>query len=181
MDHGGRSSCGNFTDDMDATHFVGAQMRIRGLNLQEIISAVVTVGIMAPILWMAMDRSPPFEIVTGHIEPMDVPLGGSLDIVWHVRPLRLCSLHRATVTRSVIDSIGIAHRYAPVNAQFSGETKLERSITLPPTMAEGPARYSSLACYPCNPLQELWPVCVQTPELKFNVVGGSEQSKGDTK
>jgi hypothetical protein len=48
---------------------------------------------------------------------------------------------------------------------------------LPDNLPAGKARYVSLICYPCNPIQEFWPVCFTTPEISF-MVGDPPQTGG---
>lgn len=141
---------------------------------QNAVAAFIAIAIFAPILWMVLDREPPFIVSNGRIDPTHPEMNGSITVTWDVRATRSCqpSSH-ATVTRTIVDSKGVAHAYAPVHAIYGTREQREpdeikRRIPLPENIT-GHARYSSVACYACNPLQELWPICIQMPEVDFEI------------
>ena len=43
---------------------------------QDIIAAFVSVLVIAPVLWMLMDRTPPYEYLAGTIHPANPEPGG---------------------------------------------------------------------------------------------------------
>jgi hypothetical protein len=124
-------------------------------------------------MWFTLDREPPYDVIGGVISPDNPMPGQEITIVWDVKVERACPLSmRSSVQRTVVDSKGVKHDYSKVAAMFDSATTgatITRNVQLPENLAPGPATYSSVACYSCNPMQEYWPVCVHTPEVHFNV------------
>ncbi len=143
---------------------------------QNAIAAFIAVALFAPVMWMALDRSPPFVVTNGRIDPPRPMVNSSITVTWDVKSTKSCQpSSNSTVTRSIIDSKGIAHKYSPVHATYGTPEQERRNkdeirrIVLLPENITGPAKYTSVACYACNPIQELWPICVQMPELAFEI------------
>lgn len=142
---------------------------------QNAVAAFIAIAIFAPVLWMALDRAPPFLVTNGRIDPPNPTTNGSITVTWDIRATRSCQpSSNATVTRTIVDSKGVRHTYAPVHAVYGTPEQhepdeIKRRIPLPENIT-GHARYSSIACYACNPLQEyLWPICIQMPEVDFEI------------
>lgn len=141
---------------------------------QNAVAAFIAIAIFAPILWMALDRAPPFVVTNGRIDPPNPAMNGLITVTWDVKSTRSCQpSSNATVTRTIVDSKGVRHSYAPVHAVYGTPEQheadeIKRRIPLPENIT-GHARYSSVACYACNPLQELWPICIQMPEVDFEI------------
>lgn len=150
--------------------------RQRDLRRTRIIAAL-TAGIMIVPFWLLLDRSPPFIVTNGRVNPSNPVVNGSIEVTWDIKPTRSCQPSSgAKVTRTIVDSKGVRHVYAPVHAVYgtpeqheAGEVR--RTIPLPENIT-GPAKYSSVACYACNPLQEFWPICIQMPEVAFEIDPG---------
>ena len=142
---------------------------------RSIYAAIVAVGLLGPLMWYTLDRDPPYLIMAGKIEPANPKPGSTIEISWDVRPLRAsCEGHKLTgsINREIVDSKGVRHSYALVNARYAaGELEINRFVQLPENLPAGPAIYHSEACYTCNPVQVLWPVCLRTPDLHFTVGG----------
>lgn len=141
------------------------------------IAAFIAVLIVGPVLWMALDREPPYIIANGHMTPDHPYPGQQITIEWDLKSVRACpASSSATVHRTIVDSKGVKHDYATVHAIFhTDRTNMDvptiiRTLDLPGNISPGLARYYSEACYPCNPIQEFWPVCIQTPDILFEVV-----------
>jgi hypothetical protein len=127
---------------------------------------VVSVGQLA---WWAMDRDPPFQVLSYRVWP--VRAGGVLWIDADVRRdlARDC---RVELSSSIVDSIGVrwdlgtTQSVSPegirdLDAKSPG--KLMRKMQLPPGMTPGPASVLSSMIYRCNPLHEVArPISVQT-------------------
>jgi hypothetical protein len=145
------------------------------------VAAFVSVILFGPALWMLLDREPPFAVISGHIDPPNPVVNGSIMVTWDIKTERSCRpSSRAKVTRTIVDSKGVRHAYDPVNAIYGTpdqqrNDKVERTVPLPENIT-GPAKYSSVACYACNPLQEFWPICVQMPEINFEIEPSQEKS-----
>lgn len=151
----------------------------RDLRRTRIIAAL-TAGILFFPLWMVLDREPPFIVWNGRIDPPNPEMNGSIVVTWDIKSVRSCQpSSSATVTRVIVDSKGVAHTYAPVHAIYGTPEQREpdeikRRIPLPENIT-GHAKYSSVACYACNPIQEYapaWmnlPICIQMPEIDFEI------------
>lgn len=148
---------------------------------QNAVAAFIAIAVFAPILWMVMDRAPPFIVTNGRIDPPNPAMNSSIVVTWDVKSTRSCQpKSNATVTRTIVDSKGVKHTYAPVHAVYGTPEQhepdeIKRRLPLPENIT-GHARYSSIACYACNPLQELWPICIQMPEVDFEI----SDPRGDT-
>ena len=125
---------------------------------QHAAAAIIAMVFVIP-LWMILDRAPPYRIEAGQILPATPLKNSEITIQWDVTPLRSCAPQEgSTVTRTIVDSKGVRHVYAPVpatygtNDQFKAD-EIQRAVPLPENIT-GPASYSSLACYPCNPVQK---------------------------
>jgi hypothetical protein len=143
---------------------------------QHKVAAIISVFLVIPA-WMLLDRTPPYEITAGRVMPEMPVKNGSISIEWDVKPLRSCNPQTgAYVTRTIVDSRGIPHIYTAVpaiygtNNQFTTDA-IHRDILLPENLT-GHASYSSVACYPCNPIQAVThtPICINTPKIEFEIV-----------
>jgi hypothetical protein len=148
------------------------------------------VAIFAPIFWWAIDREPPFIRDNGIITPADpkecglgkdapqgalVP-GSCAHVDWSITSIRTClPSGRYSVTRWIhgvthdgrwpLPSVGSVLTAKNLPSEFS------RSFVIPLDMPAGTANYGSSACFACNPLQHLiFPICVDKPEISFEVV-----------
>jgi len=142
----------------------------RGFELRSIIAAAVSVLIVAPLVWMSLDREPPYEIISGAIDPERPTPGATIMVNWTVKTIRSCRVKSQGVTRELVDSKGVTHTYTPTPTHFTpGDDLVQRVVQLPDTLPVGVTKYHSIACYSCNPLQELFPVCIHTPDITFIV------------
>lgn len=155
------------------------------IKVQEAVAAFIAVGLVAPILWMVLDRAPPYIVDSGKLVPDKVEAGKEIEIVWKVTVTRYCpSASSANVSRFFIDRDHVEHSVVPTAATFSsrktGEVIIRNRITVPSIMPDGKAWYYSRPCYPCNPIQEVfWPICFTTPKLPFEVVSGGDTGDAD--
>jgi hypothetical protein len=127
---------------------------------------VVSVGQLA---WWAMDRDPPFQVLSYRVWP--VRAGGVLWIDADVRRDLARDCH-VELSSSIVDSIGVrwdlgtTQSVSPegireLDAKSPG--KLMRKMQLPPGMTPGPASVLSSMIYRCNPLHDVArPISVQT-------------------
>lgn len=140
---------------------------------QGFIATFVSMIVVAPVLWMLLDREPPYTFQSADISPSDVPQGAEIHITFRVKQTR-APCGPGLVYRELKESSGKLHVYDPVmraappdivNNQFTRISKL------PDNIGSGPTMYRGMACYTCNILQNWlrWPVCVSTPNVTFNV------------
>jgi len=153
---------------------------VNGLHKrQSLVAASVTMAVVAPVVWMLLDRMPPYDRIGGTITPESPKPGEWVDVKWIVRVKRDCPANETrNVTRVIIDSTGKINEFAPFEGYFrsmnpqlasADRTELVRTFQLPSSLTPGPARYMSKACFACNPLQYIWPVCVDRPGINFVV------------
>ncbi len=145
--------------------------------MQNIIAAIVAIGFVAPILWMALDRLPPYEIMNGRINPPEPVKSGEFIVTWDIKRLRACQPEYSSVTTIIIDRQGFRHVATPIMASnLSDQQKIKRVVKLPENIT-GRAEFFSDVCYACNPIQTFWPVCMQTPKLEFMIADESGPPK----
>lgn len=147
------------------------RMRWHRLTAVDAAAAFISIGVVAPVLWMALDRTIPYEITNGWIDPPTPHRGEDIVVSWDIRPVRACRPYSGRVTQVIIDSRGFRHVATPDTASYGtpqqyGPNKLRRTVMLPPHIS-GPTKYYAEDCYSCNPLQTIWPVCWPTPVLDF--------------
>jgi hypothetical protein len=148
-----------------------------------IAAAFVAVIFMAPLFWMLLDREPPYVEHIGKVIPPEVQAGDQITVEWQMKINRVCPGY---IAREVVDSQNVLWNYdvqpsVRREQQFDVSgiprlTKLRRSFVIPEQAAPGPARYRSLACYVCNPIQQLWPICTRTPDVEFSILPKEELS-----
>lgn len=135
--------------------------------------------VVGPVWYALIDRELPYVRLSGVILPVDPEPGARIDVIWYIKPIRTCAPStKNNVTRQITDSTGVvwgdfaspSHFGSWVKAEDAPD-KLVNTIELPHGIARGPARYSSRACYTCDPftLQRFLPVCVTAPDIRFNV------------
>jgi len=164
---------------------------------RNIIIGFLTVAIVVPFVWMLMDRDPPYERFAGEIIAADpsecgitpinpaggaprsvftpIRAGGCVEVKWDIKVARDCPAAPSgdNVARHLRDSLGITK---PIGSLHRNEpeppsTEVRQFLTLPLPMPAGPATYTSIACFACNPLQHLfWPICVDKPDINFEVI-----------
>lgn len=142
---------------------------------QALIAVMISLLVVAPLIWMAMDRDPPWEFSEVEISPVDVRQGDEIAITFTTKQLRrMCG--PGLVYREFRDSSGRLIVYDPVQRaeapELDSKGKFTRSAKIPLGMDPGPAVYRGTSCYTCNPLQNWlrWPICVSTPDVHFNVL-----------
>jgi hypothetical protein len=151
---------------------VGAPRKV--ITVSRVVPIIFSIAVFAPVLWMAMDRSQPFERIAGVVVPPDPAPGEYIHIEWQIRVLKSClPSQQRNVSRSIVDSTGKIHRFEPTEGIYGTTTtpppSVSRALQLPPDIPAGPARYEAIACFACNPFQHLVPVCINKPNLLFTV------------
>jgi hypothetical protein len=142
------------------------------------IPQIIAVMIVAPLSWMAFDRTPPLALYDGVITPNVVRKNqAGVKLVWRARfSGRDCP---GLSQREFVDSIRglwpqLAHSRAGIFVPDPGSQTVGTVTTPPlmiPDMAPGPATYQVTQFYYCNWLQRFlhWPIVQPSPYVRFEV------------
>lgn len=132
----------------------------------KIILAVLVIGTVAPVTFMALDNKWPYEYHGGELHPDPAKPGDEASVFWRVKINRVCLGY---ISRQIIDSRGYVHTADPVPALGNVATNFWVTFRLPSFAAKGPATYRAHGTYWCNPLQRLFPLKTVTPDVKFTI------------
>jgi hypothetical protein len=122
--------------------------------------------------YLLADNQPPYVYIVdeSYVIPSHVSPGHQVAVHWSIKVNRLCP---GSIVRTIVDArTGARVSYDPTPAILtieSGDTALDRSFLLPDGIRPGNKIYRANAEYICNPLQRIWPLKVQTPDLFFEV------------
>lgn len=144
------------------------------------IPQILAVLIVAPLAWMAADRTPPLILHDGVITPREVrPNQTGVTLVWRAHYSgRDCQ----GLSQREFISDGRRDIFPQLAAQRAGvfqpskSDPMEGTVTVPslsiPDMPAGPGSYQVTQFYYCNILQELlhWPIIQRSPYVRFEVV-----------
>jgi len=139
-----------------------------------VIATFVSVLIIVPVMWMLMDRTPPYTIEHVEINPHNAVQGQEIYITFTVKSNRTaCS--PGLIYREYREESGKLHLFDPIiraEAPALDNNRFVRISKLPDNISPGPTIYRGTACYTCNPIHSWlhWPVCSSTPNIEFNVV-----------
>lgn len=140
------------------------------------VAILCSIFIVSPLVYMAMDREPPYVFLDVDIWPKEQHQGEDIYINFHVSfNERLFECNPGWVYREFKDSAGKVHVFDPIpraTLPDPNEPKFSRISKVLSAMEPGKATYHGMACYTCNPLQDFfhWPVCVRTPDVNFTVL-----------
>lgn len=140
-----------------------------------VLAAVFSVGAFGPLMFMALDREPPYERIAGKISPDDPAAGGIIEVEWAIRTNRICApAANRNVSRRIIDSHKVVWDFEETPSVYGRELsanpdRIVRVFALPAGIAGGTATYHSSACFSCWPIQQLWPICIDHPDIAFTV------------
>lgn len=142
---------------------------------RNMVIAFVAVAVFGPLIWMLMDRDPPYTFQQVTIEPQEVEPGQDIFVTFQVKPQRPAPCNPGLVYRELKEESGKLHVFDPVSRRVYPEmsnNQFTRILHIPSNISPGKTYYRGNVCYTCNPLREWlrWPVCVQTPEVEFMVV-----------
>ena len=137
--------------------------RTRRIALTEIIGAAVSLFVVAPLAWMALDDDPAIRVVNYKVLANPVPRGGSLLVQYRAAFLRRCSGKGQRVFVDITNHVmsidpfefrdGIGSDGRPVRLGIEQEMTVSRSA-VPYAAAPGPAHYQNITEFYCNPLQK---------------------------
>lgn len=125
----------------------------------------------AYVAWMLQDTAPPVAYLEGtKIIPDPVEDGGRVIVQLQVKKFRDCP---GTVYRWLSNPVSgeVLARYDPVPSLAGrvSDASISKTFELP-TGLPPKVRYEVEACYSCNALQVLNPICVRAPSVTFRVV-----------
>lgn len=142
------------------------------MRAQWIIGAVLAL-LLGGVAYMAADNQPPYDYIIeqSYVRPNPAHPGRQITVHWELKINRICP---GVIVRTIVDAKTKARvSYDPALALVTvraGDTSLERTFFLPEEMLPGPKLYRANAEYICNPLNRIWPLKVQTPDLYFEVI-----------
>lgn len=138
------------------------------------IVTFIAVAFFGPLLWMLMDREPPYRFEHVEIWPANAVQGGDIYITFTVKQNRpACGPGMAY--REYKEASGKLHLFDPImraEVPVIVDNKFTRIGKLPSNISPGLTTYRGQACYTCNPVHSWlrWPVCAATPSATFNVL-----------
>lgn len=148
------------------------QWTLRLLASMALIGFAATAGILG--FWLA-DRDIPTRFQRTRTVVHEASPGGVLQIRIPLVRDRLC---HTTINRRLVDARGEAFDLGitvyPHGTGPKGEDLFRSEIQIPAGMALGPATYTASACYRCNPVHWLWPVCDVQRTTSFIVTARKE-------
>lgn len=140
------------------------------------ISAIaVSVGIIAPNVYLLADRTPPFDLRDGSTVPSTLTPGGTYQFTWTIVPRRREHSCTGTVVWRIIDSEGVVWAQPATESLFAlikhntPQRIVGRERVLPSGVANGPLRLESVISFTCNWTQHLWPIRVTFPAVITSV------------
>lgn len=135
-----------------------------------LVAAFVTGITVGPLTLLVADRTVPFEIYSGRIEPENPHPGDRVEIIWTGDRHRDCP---GDVERKLIDAWGAPHLIAGAEAQYTKSENPQpvvRSFRLPLNLPPGKTTYIATSKFYCNFTQKWWPIVVERPRVEFTVV-----------
>lgn len=140
-------------------------------------AALFGLVVLAPITLMWLDSAEPIHISNVAMHPNSVRAGQVVQLTWQASEARACN---GIIHRRFVDSAGVIFDIAAVPSIYrrdlGGNKSLSRDITIPSGMAPGPAVYSGVRRYWCNPLQVLlegllgFEIVLPSPPVRFTVL-----------
>lgn len=145
-------------------------MRQHGKFRKNIVAALFSIILVAPITLMLFDRDLPV-ILAYTITTAATTSGQSITIKWNVKVNRVCE---GVYMRRIVDSGGFItnSKSTPLNLadKITGETFVL------PLMLPGSATYQVFTTYWCNPLQKyIWPIMNTEKAVHFNILESMAQ------
>ena len=111
--------------------------------ITNIIAASVSVFVVGPIVFMAIDREPPYTRDTGAIHPANPQPGDAIEAEWKIHTNRTCKpASNRNVIRQIVDSHNTVWDFDGVPSVYGRELsakdspdRLVRVFALPPAIA----------------------------------------------
>lgn len=147
------------------------------MMVKHVAAAAFSLIVVAPIVWMGLDRRPPFTVVAGEVVPDEIRPGGTYRIKWSIiNPPRRC---RGTVQRALIDSQKVVWIMVPYPSLFGQSivtTDLKpnafvgRVYKMPDAIAPGPVIIRTALSFECNFTQKWMPIEVGPIDIQARVL-----------
>lgn len=142
---------------------------VRGMAVLILVNVAVAAGTLG--FWVT-DRKAPTTIDGTQVLTPIVSPGGILEVKRRVWRSEICY---TTISRILTDSEGRRFNLGliafPNGNGRLGYDEYIVNVSVPLTMSEGEAKFLDLACYQCNPIHMIWPVCAAPREEMFKVAG----------
>ena len=150
------------------------------------IAAVFCAIIVVPAVFLVRDNAIPVEIHKSTMTPPIVSPGQTVQISWVATDHRSCE---GLIHRQFVDSSGAMFQMIPGptfirDPRDIGRRKtFIREIRIPTGVADGPATFSGMRRYWCNPLQRMlkgqfgMEIRVPTPVISFEVRRQGSENK----
>lgn len=138
----------------------------------KLVAFVVFAAFGGTMGFWVLDRQPPTVVLRTTIMNEPVRPGEELRIKYAVQRLRSCetnvdrSLFDADLVRVILEDIAFNGAPGPL-----GESVYVATVPIPRNFARGTGHYRVVTKYVCNPLQRIWPVVVENPDVYFRVDG----------
>lgn len=128
------------------------------------------------VAWMATDNGPPFQYLPeeqgSRVVPNPVKQEGAVKTEWLLTsvskdcPRQIERLYYDRDTGELVTTQDATPLQTTIR---KSSTQLSRSFDLPPGL---PPRvgYRARACFQCNFLQRLFPICFLSPQLSINII-----------
>jgi hypothetical protein len=135
------------------------------------LSFMVTLFV-SPLVYWSLDTMPPFVYLAEGSDVIPDPATGGQQIIarWKVKYNRSCP---GLVRRQLFDprtNVIIAlYDPAPASEGRPPGDQLNKTFLLPHQMQTGKVGYRARLEYHCNPLQLLFPLILETPNLYFTI------------
>ena len=124
----------------------------------------------------ALDDAPPIEAMAGRAVAVHVRDDGAVAVLveWTGRRARLCDgySYRWVLDGSITQIPGAVH--PPPPASEVGAVQTWRVwVPVPPDIHDGAGAYRIRMLFACNPLQRLFPIVVDPPDVPFTIDRGT--------
>ena len=138
------------------------------------VPVVALVAIVATHLIFVVDRTPPIRLTNGVVIPEKVHPGATISTDWKLERIR-DGAWSSVLSREIIDG---RNKVTRLDSQiisdvvFPSNPWITKSTNIPYDAQYGSAKYRLVGCYRSQgfSLTRWFPVCVQWPELRFEIV-----------
>lgn len=126
---------------------------------------------------MYLDTQVPYDydLTQSLIVPDPAPQGAMVTVKWKIGQIhRICpgTIQRFFTDKVTGETVASLDTTPVFRGIQQGDDHLPRSFQLPPDLPYV-VGYSGIACFQCNVLQHLFPLCIRTPEIVFHVKQGN--------
>lgn len=146
------------------------------------LAAMFSAVVIAPLVFSALDRDPPFRLLSGETIPQAIERGSEYRIKWI--KLDLPKICPGTVYRVIYDGDGVVWTMAPVPSVFSqvrDSVFVSSAIGYPNVMPSGAglsgpgktqAKISTWTIFECNWFQHPWlfPLRFDWPDIQITIL-----------